>query len=152
MKPAGFDSHDQVGCSNDKNCAVGRNSTKRHAGVLKNERLAMETLTRSAVAEPPKQRSCTKKGSPKQFQSPVKYWKTTLQTTMAVFGGPRQGGVPNEAHTSMLKSFPRRFRCHFAEHDYSELRLRLSSTVKMRAVNKVSAKILEECSHPGRVS
>jgi hypothetical protein len=122
MEPAGFDSHDELGCSNDEKYAVCRGSTKRHAEVLKNERLAMDTLTRSAVAEPPKQRSCTKKGSPKQLQLPVKYWKTTLQTTMAVFGGPRQGGVPSEAHTSMLKSFLRRCRYHSAKHDWSELR------------------------------
>jgi hypothetical protein len=103
MEPAGFDSHDQAGCSNNEKYTVCRGSTKRHAEMLKNERLAMKTTTRSAVAEPPNQRSCTKKGSPKQFQLPVKYWKTTLQTTIAVFGGPRQGGVPNEPHTSMLK-------------------------------------------------
>jgi hypothetical protein len=52
MEPAGFDSHGQVGCSNNEENAVCRDSTKRHAEVLKNERLAMETLTRSAVAEP----------------------------------------------------------------------------------------------------
>jgi hypothetical protein len=122
MEPAGFDSHGQVECSNDEKYSVCRGSTKRHAEMLKNERLAMATLTRSAVAEPPKQRSCTKKGSPEQFQSPVKYWKTTLQTTMAVFGGPRQREMPNEAHTSMLESFLRKCRCHFAKHDWSELR------------------------------
>lgn len=54
MEPAGFDSHSQVGCSDDEKYAVCNGSTKRHAEVLKNQRLAMETLTRRAVAEPPK--------------------------------------------------------------------------------------------------